>query len=78
MNALQEMPTPIPMPDLIDGAGEDPSRGAAARSAARIQFLRDLIAEYNRITGRTEPADIPLERWQQFRELLPAKAGASR
>ena len=45
----------------------------AARSAARIGFLRDLIGEYNRITGRTEPADIPIERWQEFRELLPAK-----
>lgn len=43
-----------------------------ARSAARIGFLRDLIGEYNRITGRTGPAEIPLERWQQFRELLPA------
>jgi hypothetical protein len=40
--------------------------------------MPDLISEYNRITGRTEPADISVERWQEFRELLPATSGAAR
>jgi hypothetical protein len=59
-------------------AGAAYAADAAAGSAARIGFLRDLISEYNRVTGRTEPADIPVERWQALRELLPATAGAAR
>jgi hypothetical protein len=43
---------------------------AAAYAAAKIRFLTDLIDEYDRITGRTEPPAIAPEQWESLRRAL--------
>ena len=47
----------VTMPPLRAGASGDPASGAC-------------IDEYDRLTGRTAPADIPSARWQQLAALM--------
>jgi hypothetical protein len=57
-----------------DAAADAAYADAAAAAAARIKFLTDLIDEYDRITGRTAPAEIDTILWTELRDALTGSA----
>jgi len=46
------------------------SAAAAAADSQRIKFLTDLLDEYDRITGRTQPAPVTTAQWTALRDAL--------
>ena len=56
--------------DAYDAVAADAAAAYAAAAYAKIKFLTELIDEYDRITGRIAPADIPAERWEGLRLAL--------